>query len=103
MSFSDFEACPRGTEKLLGVLGYALSPDRREWLRSRSSIVPAGLPEPAAIEGCELPGGSLSGIDLRPDRLGRVAAAQMSKISPERAFIVAKEGPQLESEDGKSQ
>lgn len=59
------EICPIGTESLLESLGWQLSPSRRTWMRR-----PCDSP---------LPAGSTV-----PDRLGKVAAARMSEISPEK-------------------
>ncbi len=69
------EICPVGTELLLKRLGYVLDAARTRWMPvSSDSTLPAG--------------------STGPDRLDRVAAARMSEISPERAFIEALAGPQ---------
>jgi len=66
----DFEVCPIGTERLLRSLGYALSPGGGAWL-------------PIASDS-DLPASP-------PDRLGRVAAARMSEISPEAVVMTVVE------------
>ena len=83
------EVLPFGTESLLNSLGWHLTPRGLAWVPFRSSIPPAGPDrlgavmalavngpravrdlncgrwrEPAVEEGRELPGGSMSGIDL---------------------------------------
>jgi hypothetical protein len=63
------EVLPVGTESLLNSLGYVRVQD--VWLRTVRAVllesVPAGSGE--------------------PDRLGRVAAARMSEVSPEKKSI----------------